>query len=305
MGVYKTNAQFIRDVLNVHGDALRPVDIYISAHTKIKFECQKGHCWVTEPNTVLRGFGCPECSGNALKTNERFIAEVLKIHGDSLCPSETYVSAQTKITFLCSKGHPDWMAKPIKILRGSGCPECAGTILKRDGAFVEEVRNVHGDSLHPVEPYINALTKIMFRCNRGHPDWMSAPHNVLRGSGCPSCGPGGFRSNAPALLYYLRVSPRLSGQTLYKTGVTNNSVQRRFCPQDLSIIDVIDVKYFENGSNAAIEEARIKKAFKGFRYRGPRILLSAGDSELFTKDVLKLDQDLFQLNRSILDAELA
>ena len=294
----KTNEQFIADVIRVHGEALCPDEVYAGSSTKIRFKCNAGHAdWRATPNSILIGKGCPECAEHKpFKSNAQFMADVFEVHGSTVCPAETYIASATKIRFKCSSGHSDWVATPNNILSGKGCPHC-GKIKqskaspKSNEQFIADVIKVHGNALRPVEIYVSNATKIRFECNNGHPEWMAQPNNVLTGTGCPFCNSGGFDMNKPGFLYYLRVVHELTGVVLYKIGITNRSVEKRFRVQDLSIISPIDVKYFANGYDAAAEERRIKGAFREYRYKGPNILSSNGDTELFTKDVLKLDHE--------------
>jgi len=43
------------------------------------------------------------------------------------------------------------------------------------------------------------------------------------------------------------------------------------------------------GAEAASREREVLKEFERFKYTGPKVLVGAGNSELFTNDVLGLD----------------
>ena len=51
-------------------------------------------------------------------------------------------------------------------------------------------------------------------------------------------------------------------------------------------IEVLKQKLYENGSEALEWETKLKRLYKQYRYKGPDIL-SSGNSELFTKDIIK------------------
>ena len=97
---------------------------------------------------------------------------------------------------------------------------------------------------------------------------------------------GGFKVNKPGLLYYLKVC----NGTAYKVGITNRSVDKRFSLQDLQSVEVLKVWEFQDGLLCRSEEQRILQTYKGYKYQGPR-LLASGNSELFYKDILGLDND--------------
>ena len=99
---------------------------------------------------------------------------------------------------------------------------------------------------------------------------------------------GGFNYNKPAILYYLKVTGD-NGEVAYKIGITNRTVQQRFCADDLSKIEVITTTEYKIGRNAHKEEQRILNEFKEFKWNGEK-LLKSGNTELFDRDVLGLDK---------------
>jgi len=109
-----------------------------------------------------------------------------------------------------------------------------------------------------------------------------------RPGGCPLCASSGFSRSKEGTLYYLRVQP-FNGVVLYKIGITNNSVEQRFSSSDLSIITVLNTVHYQNGEDCHQAEKKIKREFKEFRYTGSDVLISGGNTELFTKDILGLD----------------
>ena len=55
--------------------------------------------------------------------------------------------------------------------------------------FLQRLRKLGRDDLEPLEEYINAHTKIRFKClkNNNHGTWLASPTNILFGCGCPKC----------------------------------------------------------------------------------------------------------------------
>lgn len=103
------------------------------------------------------------------------------------CLSSQYFGAHIKLRWRCAKGH-EWDAKPnyIKNL-GTWCPFCAGKARRT----IEEMKEIAiqrgGECLS--ENYVNAFTKLRWRCAKGH-EWKAAAAYVKnRNSWCPTCSP--------------------------------------------------------------------------------------------------------------------
>jgi hypothetical protein len=76
---------------------------------------------------------------------------------------------------------------------------------------------------------------------------------------------------------------------LYKIGVTNNSIESRYSPNDLNLIEVLWTKNFLNGIDAYRTEQEIISSFQTDLYTGEDVLESVGISEVFIRDVLGKD----------------
>lgn len=98
-----------------------PLEKYVNTRTKILHECIEGHTWKIEPHYILAGNGCPTC---ALISRTRSDEEYQSIIAEKGLFSEPYISANTKITHYCDKGHT-WDTWPSHILAGKSCPSCA------------------------------------------------------------------------------------------------------------------------------------------------------------------------------------
>lgn len=67
--------------------------------------------------------GCPNCSGNVIKTPESFESE-LKITHPELKLLSPYIRANRKLHVLCTDCNRDFMATPNKLQQGQHCPYC-------------------------------------------------------------------------------------------------------------------------------------------------------------------------------------
>lgn len=72
------------------------------------------------------------------------------------------------------------------LLRGHGCPKCAGTMRKSHAEFVEELKSRRDDVII-VGPYVKALEKTRFRFLKCGHEWDVTPAHILNGRGCPLC----------------------------------------------------------------------------------------------------------------------
>lgn len=131
--------------------------------------------------------------------------------------------------------------------------------------------------------YTHNKDNVIITCKE-HGDFEQEAHSHLLGHGCQRCAKTGFKKTQPGKLYYLR----LDSVGMYKIGITNNSVEDRFNKIDLETITVLKIWEYIDGNEAYIQEQKILKEFNRFRYKGSNIL-SSGNSEIFTHDVLGID----------------
>lgn len=61
-------------------------------------------------------------------THEEFLAKLKKVHNDNIIAIDEYSSMNNKMRFKCYFGHI-FPAEPHNVLRGHGCPYCAGNAL--------------------------------------------------------------------------------------------------------------------------------------------------------------------------------
>jgi hypothetical protein len=113
-------------------------------------------------------------------------------HGGA-CLSEQYISNRTKLRWHCAEGH-EWEAIPTNIARGHWCMICGNERQGRAKAHsIDMMREVAasrgGQCLSTI--YKNNLTKLHWRCARGH-EWEAVPGSIVgsgkpKGSWCPIC----------------------------------------------------------------------------------------------------------------------
>jgi len=285
-----------------------------NVESKIEILCPDHGPFLQRLFSHLKGFGCPRCgwSETAKKlshSHERFLEDARKAHGNRYDYSRVeYVNALTKVTIICPD-HGSFEQNPANHVRSVGCPKCgdesaAAIRVRTTEEFVREAIEVHGDKYdYSKVDYKTSHEKVEIVCPI-HGSFLQSPVNHVRGNkaGCPGCAVSGFDQTKPGLLYYLAVATD-NGDTLYKIGITNLTIERRFPRLDRARIRVVKRWVFEVGGDAARREAEILGHFAADRYFGPDVLVGSGNTELFTRDILGLDKRDHEHIQAVVDSE--
>lgn len=100
---------------------------YINSSTKLKWQCNKGHVWLSAPYNIIDNCWCPTCGYEIATEKQKDSIEIyreiaLKNGGKLL--SNTYINNRTPLLWQCKMGH-QWNARPITIRhQKSWCPCC-------------------------------------------------------------------------------------------------------------------------------------------------------------------------------------
>ena len=185
MSKKKTHEEYVQE-LAIKNPNIEAVEQYIGANIPINHLCKKHNIvWKARPTNILRGHGCPVCAENIKKSHDQYVYEVSKIN-PFIEVVESYINARTPIVHRCKIDGHEWKVAPYVILRGDGCPKCAGNEKKTYEKYVEEVSIINPD-IEVIGQYVNALTPILHKCRIDGHIWSSAPANILSGCGCPEC----------------------------------------------------------------------------------------------------------------------
>ena len=281
-----------------HGDAISLAGEYRGGKRKANFFCDAGHSFEALPGNLVgsKPGGCKRCSfaryGERQRLSlEEVIARIAEKHGTRIRLAGDFVTTKRKTLFSCDMGH-EWLGTPHGILIGSGgCQACATKnnslhLRRAESGIRDEIRAKHEGRVELAGEYVSRSALARFRCDKGH-QWMTSPHNVIIGRGCRSCSRSGFNPSKPAILYYVQITG-CGGERLYKVGITNVSVVKRFI-HEKNFVRVVREWLYDDGAEAATAENTILNMNKQYRYSGPKVFTRGGDTELFTKDVLLLD----------------
>jgi hypothetical protein len=221
-------------------------------------------------------------------TTKEFIEKAKLLHGTLYNYDKTvYIRSTEKVIILC-KTHGEFEQLPSSHLRPRGCPYCSAVFhgLNTTEVFIWKAQLVHKDKYaYSKVAYIGSKIKVPITCPI-HGEFLQKPCAHVSGSGCPACAEYGFDPSKPAYLYYLKITTD-DNSVLYKIGITNRTVDERFNLTELSKIEIVKQKLYENGQEALDWEQKLLKMYKQYRYIGPAILHN-GNTELFTKDIIAL-----------------
>lgn len=114
---------------------------YKNAHTKLLWECERGHQWWSKLVCVLSNNSwCPYCVGKAKHT----IDECCKLatQNNGKCLSTEYKNSYTKLLWRCAEGH-EWYTTFSIINQGCWCNICSvGKTQRRLGQMLKKILNM-------------------------------------------------------------------------------------------------------------------------------------------------------------------
>lgn len=155
---------------------------YVNSHTKMLWECEKGHQWEAPWNRIKNMVSwCPKCANKL--PDIKILQKFAESKNGKLISIE-YKNNHTKMLWECNKKH-QFLAKWNHIKDNNRwCPYCTGH-MRID---IEEVKKYaidkHG-KLISME-YKNRHTKMLWECEKGH-QWKANWHNIKTGKWCPEC----------------------------------------------------------------------------------------------------------------------
>jgi hypothetical protein len=254
---------------------------YINSTTPMRYSCDAGHKGETIWKNIQKGKGCAKCVAKSKLTEaqEGFLEK-----GLTLLEKE-YVNTITPMRYSCKAGHEGRMTWE-NVKQGCGCAKCGGKVK----LTIEEVREgfLKRGLILLETVYSSNRIPMLYRCNAGHERKISWD-SVQQGKGCAQCAEHGFNPSKPAMLYYVRISPK-NHVPVYKVGITSSNVKRRF--KDItSSYNLIQTWNYKTGQDAYDREQELLTKYSAQRIPAEigRKLVRAGHTELFYGDILGLD----------------
>ena len=120
------------------------------------------------------------------KTTQEFVNDICRVNPNISIISE-YRGCKEKIKCKCLIDGYEWEATPKKLLEGRGCPMCGGTLNLTNEQFAQRLGNINPNII-ALDAYINARSKIRFKCLICGEIWSQDPNHILhQKTGCPKC----------------------------------------------------------------------------------------------------------------------
>ena len=178
--------------------------------THVPFECAVGHTWLARPADVLHGTWCMKCARAALGKRKRHSIESMHALAKSRggeCLSDKYESALKKLQWRCGCCGHMWEATPSSVIAGSWYRKCCfrkgwesrrkqfgkrgqrgrpGPKPKYSITDMQQLAAARGGECLS-RKYVNAFTKLKWRCGGSRHVWLAAPNDVRKGTWCPEC----------------------------------------------------------------------------------------------------------------------
>ena len=183
---------------------------YENGYIRLEYLCPKNHRNSMSWNNFRSGRRCPECQG----IRRIDIGLIRKEFENSryVLLSEEYIDNQTKLEYLCDKGHFNTMSWGNFNL-GKRCPDCANNKV----LTIEYVRSKFeekGCTLLSTE-YINSKSKLDYMCSAGHIGSATWDSFYTAEKDCPRCSKGGMSKVSQKWLDSLCI-PNLKREYLIK-----------------------------------------------------------------------------------------
>ena len=188
-GTAKLTIGEMKELASLHGGKCLS-EVYINNLTKLKWQCGKGHVWMSTPAGIKSGSWCPVCAGKAKHTISE-MKELAARYGGK-CLSSSYVNNSSMLMWQCKNGHR-WQTSPNKVESGhtlvvprAQLKHKRLLIFRNDiGVFCKAARERGGKLL--TQEYINLKTKMTWECSKGHV-WITNGHAIKNmGQWCPYC----------------------------------------------------------------------------------------------------------------------
>ena len=187
----KTTEEFIEEMFISHPN-IEIKGTYFNNKTPIECQCKIcSHIWNPRPDQLVRGQGCPICGLKKRiitqsKNHNDFIREMYLVNPKIKIISQ-YINNSTIIKVQCLDYETVWEVTPNNLLRGSGCPNCNGHILKTQLEYEEDMKRIH-PSIKVLGTYINNKIPVEVLCKKCGNIWYSYPTNAIyKNHGCPKC----------------------------------------------------------------------------------------------------------------------
>ena len=127
----KTHDEYVEELAQINPD-VEVIGTYINTNAPLRFRCRIcGHIWEVPAYNLLRGTKCPKCN-----VRKRMLPEEKAIRRMEAGSPNTKVIGRYKgygktIRCQCRRCGYIWTPFPRTLMKGCGCPRCAGNAPKK------------------------------------------------------------------------------------------------------------------------------------------------------------------------------
>lgn len=187
----KTTEDTIMDFIKIHGNRYDYSRVeYKNATTKVCVVCSIHGSFYITPNSHKNGSGCYMCGREVVissrrKTNEEFISNCIKIHGDVYDYSNTIYNGNLEYVSIMCKQHGEFKQQARKHLQGQKCKKCVSESNMVD--FVEMCSEKYPQYDYSKVDYKGMFIDVIINCPE-HGDFKVKPISFYHKSrGCKKC----------------------------------------------------------------------------------------------------------------------
>ena len=180
----KTKEFTLSEFRKVHGEKYEYPDfVYLNNKQQIKIICPIHGEFKQVVYEHKSGSECPKCRKTYKKTNETFIEDAIKKHGDKYDYSlVNYINNSTPIVIIC-KEHGPFEQTPHAHMAGYGCSRCVSNSSKKENEWLDslnikilkkQARLKINDKIYIVDGYdpeTNTVYQFHGDYFHGHPDY--------------------------------------------------------------------------------------------------------------------------------------
>lgn len=178
---------FTKQLHNKYGHRYRIAGKYVNTKTPVKIRCtQCNRAWHPIPNNILRGYGCPYCSGRIV-TQEDFNKRIKLKNDGQFIFLDSYRGIDKKIRCHCKNCNYTWPITPHDFYQIKGCPMCQTNHVYNTKEYRVKLAKIYGDEYSLLGRYI-PNKKLWFIHNVCLTKFLANPADMLiRNTGCPTC----------------------------------------------------------------------------------------------------------------------
>ena len=187
---------------------LKPSEVKPGSDKKAFWMClkDKEHQWEASVGQRTTGTGCPFCSGAKPRKNYCLLSEfpyiAAELHptkNDGLKGTDLTPKSSKKVFWLCKKDKThEWRATPVdRVLKGSGCPICAGKVATNSTSLAalhpklaKEWDTTRNGSLRPEQVLPGSNKAVYWKCRKGHSWQQVIRQRTKNETACYECKTG-------------------------------------------------------------------------------------------------------------------